>query len=356
MKSVKPEILMGLTLLSALPLASAEEPVPSVVAQLETVTVIGTPQKAEELPSSFMVLDASTLDAARVFTTSEALRKVPGINVRDEEGFGLRPNIGIRGINPTRSTKVLLLEDGIPLSYAPYGDNASYYHPPIDRFEGVEIVKGAGQVLYGPVTVGGVVNYVTPAPPLSPAGSLTLYGGNRDYFNGRLNWGGTFGNTGLLFDVMRKQGEGSRENLRHGLNDVNLKLVTTLGARQSLTLKGNYYSEDSNVTYSGLREDEYGANPRQNPFRNDYFYGDRHGASATHSFVMNDRMMVTTNIYGSIFNRHWWRQSSNSNERPNDAANPACGGMANLNTTCGIQGRLRRYTTWGAAPQVRFSH
>jgi Fe(3+) dicitrate transport protein len=155
---------------------------------------------------------------------------------------------------------------------------------------------------------------------------------------------------------MRKQGEGSRDNLRHGLNDISLKLITAVGTRQSLTLRGNYYSEDSNVTYSGLREDEYQQNPRQNPFRNDFFYGDRHGASATHSIVMNQKAILTTNIYGSIFNRHWWRQSSNSGQRPNNSSNPACGGMENLNTTCGIEGRLRRYTTWGVEPHLRFSH
>ena len=51
------------------------------------------------------------LEIARPFTTSEALRKAPAVNVRDEEGIGLRPNIGIRGLNPTRSTRVLLLDD-----------------------------------------------------------------------------------------------------------------------------------------------------------------------------------------------------------------------------------------------------
>ena len=70
-------------------------------------------------------------------TTNEALRKVPGVVVRDEEGFGMRPNISIRGLNPTRSTKVMLLEDGIPLAYAPYGDNTSYYYPTVDRFSSI---------------------------------------------------------------------------------------------------------------------------------------------------------------------------------------------------------------------------
>lgn len=328
----------------------------AVLAEEVVVSTSRIAETPETIPGSVSTLDAAILQSNRVFTTSEALRKVAGVHVRDEEGFGLRPNIGIRGVNPTRSTKVLLLEDGIPLSYAPYGDNASYYHPPIDRFDSVEILKGAGQILYGPATVSGVVNYITPVPPPAPAGYITLFGGNRDYFNGRLNWGGTWGGTGLLVDFTRKQGEGARENQRFGLNDINLKMVSALGGRQSLTLKGNYYGEDSNVGYSGLREDEYRANPRQNPFRNDFFYGDRFGGAATHSVVVNPKTMVSTNIYGSVFQRHWWRQSSNSNERPNDSSNPSCAGMANLNSTCGIQGRLRRYTTWGVEPHVRINH
>jgi len=103
------------------------------------------------------------------------------VNVRDEEGLALRPNIGIRGLNPTRSSKTLLLEDGLFVTYAPYGDNATYYHPPIERFASVEVVKGAGQIGYGPVTVGGVVNYITPAPPARPTANVRLGLGNRDY-------------------------------------------------------------------------------------------------------------------------------------------------------------------------------
>ena len=105
------------------------------------------------------------LEESRVFTINEALRKVPGVFARDEEGFGLRPNLGIRGLNPTRSSKVLLLEDGIPITYAPYGDNATYYHPPVERFDHIEVLKGSGQILFGPHTVGGVINYITPAVP-----------------------------------------------------------------------------------------------------------------------------------------------------------------------------------------------
>ncbi|HEY0079822.1 MAG TPA: TonB-dependent receptor [Pyrinomonadaceae bacterium] len=320
-----------------------------------------TPEVVERIPGSVEVVTQKMLETSRVFTSSEALRKVTGVNVRDEEGFGLRPNIGIRGTNPTRSSKVLLLEDGIPLTYAPYGDNATYYHPPIDRFETVEVLKGSGQILYGPVTVAGVVNFVTRNPPVKPSGSLTLVGGNRDYFNGHVNYGGTWGNTGLLFDYTRKQGRGARAINRFGLNDFNAKSVSTFGARQALTLKFNYYGEDSNVSYTGLTQAEYDANPRQNPFRNDFFYGDHYAASASHVYVFKSDTVLTTNFYGSYFRRHWWRQSSNSNERPNRlrtiaGGDPDCTGMADINTTCGNQGRLRKYYFFGVEPHLRTAH
>ncbi len=309
----------------------------------------------ERTPGSTGVVTSAMLTESRAFTTDEALRKVAGIVTRGEEGFGLRPNIGVRGLNPTRSSQVLLLEDGLPLAYAPYGDNASYYHPPIDRFEAVEVVKGGGQILYGPRTVGAVVNYLTPQPPQRRSGSLTLTGGNRDYANGHARFGGALGSTGLLFDYLRKQGRGARENTRHGLNDFNIKTLTMLTPRQVLSFRVNRYTEDSQVTYSGLRESEYLANPRANPFSNDSFIIGRSGASLRHSWAPRDNLLLASSAFGTVFSRDWWRQSSNSNQRPNDSADPLCGGMANLHTACGNEGRLRDYYTWGLESRARAS-
>ena len=334
---------------------------PSSVAETVVVSssyLLGNAEIVERTPGAVDIIDKKTLESSRVLSSSEVLRKVSGLNVRDEEGFGLRPNIGIRGLNPTRSTKVLLLEDGLPLTYAPYGDNASYYHPPVDRFESIEIVKGSGQILYGPTTIGGVVNYITPAPPIDASGFLTLMGGNRDYFNGHINYGGTWKGTGLVFDYTRKQGELARQDQRSGINDLNLKSVSPFGMKHALTLKANYYGERSNITYSGLTEAEFRANPEQSIFRNDFFDGDRFGGSITHAYIPNDQITLTTNLYGSIFYRDWWRQSSNSAERPNRlntlaGGDPDCRSMADLHTTCGNQGRLRKYYVRGVETRVR---
>jgi Fe(3+) dicitrate transport protein len=329
---------------------------PATLAQEMVVhasSLMGPEAALSATPGVVSTLDSSLLNQSRVMTIDEALRKAPGVFARSEEGFGLRPNIGIRGLNPTRSSKTLLLEDGVPVSYAPYGDNASYYHPPVERFDNIEIVKGSGQVLYGPSTVGGVVNYVTPAPPDRGAGSLTLTGGNLSYLNAHARYGTTIGRTGLLLDALRKQGEGARENTRFGLNDITGKVLQTLTPTQTLSVKANYYGEDSNLTYSGLREAEFADNPRGNPFRNDFVDFNRGGGAVAHTWAVSPDSVLSTNFYGQRFTRDWWRQSSNSGQRPNDASDPLCGGMANLHTTCGNEGRLRAYTTVGVEPRMR---
>lgn len=332
--------------------------------EMPVVEVIGKPERKKHLPGSAQVIDRETLDYSRVMTTNEALRKAAGVNVRDEEGFGLRPNIGIRGLNPTRSTKVLLLEDGIPLAFAPYGDNASYYHPPIDRFDRIEILKGAGQNIYGPQTVGGVINYITPAPPETLASGVMLTAGSRGYFNGH----GYVGGRGMLLDYVRKEGDAARENTHSALNDVNYKAVFGLGGGQALTARASHYSEDSQLTYSGLTDAEYAAFGREyNPFKNDFFDADRQGVSLTHEAPLGGATLIT-NLYGSRFSRDWWRQSSTTTFNPVPNSDPrytacqqivtdrAAGQQVDPDSCDANIGNLREYYSYGVEPRLRLPH
>ena len=230
-----------ISILVAATAAQAEDRQPATDADLEPViVVIGKRSNLDTIPGSGMVLDQSVLEESHVFSVNEALRKVPGVFARDEEGFGLRPNLGIRGLNPTRSAKLLMLEDGIPLAYAPYGDNASYYHPPVNRFERIEVLKGSSQIMFGPQTLGGLVNYITPGVPAGLEGSLGATYGSEDYveFHGQV--GDTIGQTGYLLDGTWKESDGTRENMHFEVGDVFLKVVQQLTDRQALTLRGSY--------------------------------------------------------------------------------------------------------------------
>lgn len=323
---------------------------------LPQVVVVGTTEEQRLQPSSATVINQKELESSRVKDVNEALRKVPGINVRDEEGFGMRPNIGIRGLNPTRSMKVLLLEDGIPAAYAPYGDNSSYYHAPVDRYDRIEVLKGSGMLRFGPQLVGGAINYITPPPrrEFGGFGALTL--GDRNYQNMHAQVGGE----GHLLDVIRRAGDGARDNVHLQQTDVNYKYVLDVNDAHALIFRANYMNEDSQVTYSGITDNElknFGHD--YNPFENDRFLMNRYGASVTHMWQASDNVTFTTNLYGSIFERDWWRQSSTTRDSQCGAAfrnDRNMGRAVDPNLCNSIQGRLREYHTWGLDPHINITH
>ncbi len=317
---------------------------------LSEILVLGSRTRLEATAGAGALLDSQTLERSRVLTVNEALRKIPGVVARDEEGLGLRPNIGVRGLNPTRSTKVLLLEDGLPLAFAPYGDNASYFHPPIERFERVELLKGASQIAFGPQTIGGVINYLTRRTPEAFEGALNLRGGNRGLRDLQLRIGDRIDatGTGWQFNATHKSSEGARDNIDLRFEDIALRLEQPLGESRTLAVRASLFREDSQVPYSGLTLAEWQADPRGNVFVNDNFELERWAVSATLGQRFDSEAELRTSVYYTYFNRDWWRQSSNSGQRPNDASDPRCGGMANLLSTCGNEGRLRQYYTAGA--------
>lgn len=322
---------------------------------MATVFVIGGEEDLTSLGGAGQILGKKELEDSHVFTVNEALRKVAGVHARDEEGFGLRPNIAMRGLNPTRSTKITLLEDGLALAYAPYGDNASYYHPMVDRYERIEVLKGASSLMFGPQTVGGVVNYITPAPRQAFGGYVQGVMGNRDYANGKMS----IGASGLNLDYGHKQGDGARDNMTHKLDDLNIKYSTALNERQAITLRTNLYKEDSVQTYSGLTQAEFDRlGSSYNPFKNDRFEARRTGQSITHDFLINDQTTLITSLYYSKFDRDWWRQASNSQDGQCAALNPSrlAGVAINPDTCNSIQGRLRSYETWGIEPRITVTH
>ena len=99
----------------------------AVVVDPATISSSILPSQMEHVPGSTAVIDEKALEAQRPFTVKEALRSVPGVHTVDEDTFGLGLNIGIRGLDPRRTSRTLLLEDGMPLFLAPYGDPSAHY-------------------------------------------------------------------------------------------------------------------------------------------------------------------------------------------------------------------------------------
>lgn len=262
----------------------------------------------QQIPGSVELLSRREIQASHTADANELLRRVPGLTVREDSGpAGMRLNIGVRGLNPDRSRQILVLEDGLPLALAPYGEPEMYYSPPIERMARIEVVKGSGSILFGPQTIGGVVNFVTPDPPSRSRTAIDLTAGQRGLFVGQASYGTTKGRMGVFASGLRKQGDGLRR-FEFGINDLLAKVTYAVTPRQSLGVKLNAYHEASNSTYLGLTQLQFDADPNQNAVPDDRLRVRRIFGSLHHRLVVGKRAVLTTTGFVYDTQRFWRRQ------------------------------------------------
>ena len=318
--------------------------------ELVGIRVIGAPADAmTRFAGSVAVRAAAELAAIRPLSANDVLRTVPGVHVQEEEGLGLRANIGVRGLDPDRSRTLLVLEDGVPVALAPYGEPELYYSPPIERMDRLEVIKGSGSILFGPQTVGGVINYVTAAVPATPGGTFDYEGGTGGTRRARLRYGGTWGNARAGITAFHR---GVRD--LHGafarLGDVTTKLGMRAGA-QDLGLKLSVYDEVSNATYVGLTDSMYRADARQHPSPDDRLWVRRYALTASHDVLFGSAMLRTT-AYAYTTSRDWMRRDYTYNATRNAHVFRATTGNRNRAfEVAGLEPRLRWSGRWGSLPQ-----
>lgn len=260
-------------------------------------------------PGSISTIDEKTLSEINPISGNEVFRQVPGVHVVDEEGMGLRINIGIRGLDPDKSRNTLILEDGIPVALGPYGEPEMYYTPAIERMSSVEILKGSGSILHGPQTVGGVVNYITKDPTKTETLELGLRTGSGGLFSANAFYGNTYGKAGVAFNVLHKRAE-NIGMLDFHLTDISAKIKIQTSHRSVLGMKLGIYNEESNATYVGLTTSMYNAGSmdfvRIAP--NDLMAVRRYSVSMTHDFFINERVKLKTTAFAYTTTRNWRRQ------------------------------------------------
>ena len=100
---------------------------------------------ASEVPGSMQRLSAKMLRQMSYANPMQSLHALAGLNLVEEDGFGLRPNIGMRGSGTDRSARVTLMEDGVLMAPAPYSAPSAYYFPTMARMESVEVRKGGAK-------------------------------------------------------------------------------------------------------------------------------------------------------------------------------------------------------------------
>ncbi|MEL6870865.1 MAG: TonB-dependent receptor [Pseudomonadota bacterium] len=311
--------LLVLVAASVLPAAlfaqqdDAEQSLPS----MPEVTIIGDQQSLQRIPGSAAIIDVEDILQFNQSDIQRMIRQVPGVTVQLEDGYGLRPNISIRGTASERSSRVTLLEDGILIAPAPYSAPAAYYFPTAGRLSGIEVLKGPAAITEGPYTIGGAVNLLSTPIPQERSGLVNVQLGEDATWRVHAHYGDDDGKFGWLVETHQWQSDGFQRIDRGGdtgleKQDYMVKLRYSPESRgdwdQQFDLKLQYADESSDQTYLGLTDADFNADPLR-----------RYGLSALDNIATEHAQILlrhrigkpglqfTTSFYHNEFERDWFK-------------------------------------------------
>lgn len=282
---------------------------------MEEIVIVGEVSQNNRITGSAQYIGAAQLEHQTYSDIQRILRQVPGVSVQIEDGYGLRPNISIRGVASERSGRITLLEDNVLIAPAPYSAPSAYYFPTTGRMNAVEVLKGPAAITQGPYTIGGAMNMISTPIPGTQGGTVKAETGSDSTHRIHATYGGTYDNGfGFLLETHQWQSDGyqdiDRSNSDTGLDieDYMVKLAYSTG-RHSLELKLQYADQDSQQSYLGLTDVDFS----DDPFR-------RYGLSALdnivteheqqilrYRFEINEDVTIRATAYNNEHERTWFK-------------------------------------------------
>ena len=280
-------------------------------------TILGNKFVAKNRTGAAYYLSTEELAQFDYTDINRALSKISGINFYEEDGFGLRPNISIRGTSPERSSKIAIMEDGILISPAPYSASSAYYFPSVARMQAIEVLKGSSQIQYGPYTTGGAINFVSTEIPEKFRGKISTSFGRFKTGQTHATIGNSSEKFGYMFEILNYNSDGFKSlnddlNTGFDINEITSKIKfvpKTPNIDQSFELKFHTYDEISNETYLGLTETDFQKNPylRYPGSEKDKMSAEHKQYVLTHELFVNEKIKITSNFYENRFKRNWYK-------------------------------------------------
>jgi len=284
------------------------------VSDLEEIVVIGSTEDVSSVPGSGLALNIEQLERYDHIDLHQIMAVVPGVYTREEDGFGLRPNIGIRGAAAERSQKITIMEDGVLITPAPYSAPAAYYVPNVSRMNSIEVLKGPSAIRQGPQTVAGAINFVTRPVPDDRVAVVDVSAGTDNFYKAQASYGDRIGETGFIVDIAQLGSDGFKDLDTGGdtgfvRSEVNLKIQQNFDTRrkQQLTLKLGWADEDADETYLGLSDEDFKADSDRRYAASQLarFQSDHLTVHVNHGIQWSENLKINTKAYWHEFNREW---------------------------------------------------
>ena len=299
------------SLLLASPSAAADQDL-----YIEEVLIVGERAPIDQTAGSAYHLGLEDLRRLGHADIQRIIRQVPGLSVQVEDGYGLRPNISIRGVATERSGRITLLEDNVLIAPAPYSAPSAYYFPTVGRMSAVEVLTGPAAISQGPYTIGGALNMLSTPIPAAATGFAMLEGGEDATWRLHAHYGGRNpAGFGFLAETHQWRSDGFQDLDRGGdsglnLEDYTLKLSYAPDhSSHRLDLKYQQADQKSEQSYLGLTDADFAARPfrRYGLSSLDNIETEHRQIIARYHWTPSESLILSAAFYHNQHERNWFK-------------------------------------------------
>ena len=260
--------------------------------------VIYAGKKTEVIQLNKINADLSTNNTRQVFA------KVPGMSIWENDGSGIQAGVATRGLSPNRSWEFNVRQNGYDISSEVFGYPETYYTPPMEALEKIEVIRGAASLQYGP-QFGGLLNYKikkgNPNKPISFETQQTV--GSYGLFNTYNAIGGTHKKFSYYGFLHHRTAEGWRNNSQYNI------YTGYFSASYQLTKKINIAGEYTSMNYKsqqpgGLTDVQFDENHRQSFRERNWFSAPFNVASLTVKYDISTAVNLQIKSFATIAERN----------------------------------------------------
>ncbi len=204
---------LALSVAPLLTQTSAQEPAAAPFLNQLTVTTNRRAKSLSDLVGNTSILNRDELDFLRVDHVSEAINRLPGLNI--QRGNGQEHLTAIRSpvlIGGAGAGSFLYLEDGVPARAAGFANVNGLFEVHSELAGGIEVVRGPGSALYGSNAVHGLINVLTPTPAPDFAAMFEGSWGSFERSQLRASASGTRGRHGVFTGLTLTHEGGFRDD------------------------------------------------------------------------------------------------------------------------------------------------
>jgi len=227
-------------------------------------TAIYAGKKSEVISVGQLTANKATNNTRQIFA------QVVGLTINEGSDGGLQLSIGARGLDPNRTSNFNTRQNGYDISADVLGYPESYYVPPTEALDEIQVVRGAASLQYG-TQFGGLVNFKLKSPSEKPI-SVVLRNtvGSYGLYTNFTSLSGTVGKFSYYAFSNYKKGDGFRPNSDFENKNFFANLNYRFTDKTSLHFDYTYFNYLAQQA-GGLTDPMFYDNPRQSNRARNWF-------------------------------------------------------------------------------------